>query len=138
MQLWHYYSSLQVLLHFLSPAEEIMAKVTSNKDGTVVFSEHMFLVGRTSSGKLSLVGDIFSNIDCVYKRHTKDNIIVLMSPHDVINQSFIRWFNRAEDWTIIYFSVASFDKNSARVYWLSWKRRKYFIKKFFCFSTIWQ
>ena len=36
-----------------------------------------------------------------------------MSPHDVIDQSFIKRFNSAENWTIIYFFIDSFDENSA-------------------------
>ena len=79
----------------------------------VTFPEHMLVVGRTASGKSSLVGDMFSNIDHVYRRNTKDNIIVVMSPHEVIDQSFIKRFNSNENWTIIYFSIDSFDENSA-------------------------
>ena len=81
-----------------------MALLTSMHH-TVTFPEHMILVGRTLSGKSSLVGEIFSNIDQVYKRRTKDNIVVVLSPHEAIDRNFIKRFNSAEDWTIIFFSV---------------------------------
>ena len=53
----------------------------------LTFPEHMILVGRTLSGKSLLVGEIFSNIDQVYKRRTKDNIVVVLSPHEAIEIS---------------------------------------------------
>jgi hypothetical protein len=77
------------------------------------FPEHMLIIGRTFSGKSSLVGDIFSNIDQVYERRTKDNIAIVMSPHDKIDQNFLGRFNSTEDWKIIHFSVNAFDENSA-------------------------
>ena len=77
------------------------------------FPEHILLIGRTFSGKTSLVGDIFSNIDQVYKRRTKDNIAIVMSPHDKIDQNFLGRFNSTEDWKIIHFSVNDFDENAA-------------------------
>ena len=46
----------------------------------VPFPEHMLLIGRTASGKSSLVGDMFSNIDQVYRRHTRDSIVIVLSP----------------------------------------------------------
>ena len=49
----------------------------------------------------------------MYKRNTKDNIVVVMSPHEVIDRNFIKHFNSDKNWTIIYFSVDSFDENSA-------------------------
>ena len=76
------------------------------------FPEHILLIGRTFSGKSSLVGDIFSNIDRVYKRRTKDNIAIVMSPHDKIDQNFLGRFNSTEDWKIIHFSVNDFDENA--------------------------
>ena len=48
----------------------------------IPFPEHMLLIGRTGSGKSSLVGEILSNIDQLYHRHTKDNIVVILSPHE--------------------------------------------------------
>ena len=77
------------------------------------FPEHILLIGRTFSGKSSLVGDIFSNIDRVYKRRTKDNIAIVMSPHDNIDQNFLGRFNTTEDWKIIHFSVNDFDEKAA-------------------------
>ena len=87
-----------------------MAELKTGTGGHMVtFPEHMLLVGRTASGKSSLVGDIFSNIDHVYKRNTKDNIVVVMSPHEVIDRNF----DSDKNWAIIYLSIDSFDENSA-------------------------
>ena len=78
----------------------------------VRFPQHMLLVGRTASGKTSLVGDILSNVDQLYHRETKDNIVVILSPHDTIDPNFIRRFNSAEDWKILHFTIESLNADS--------------------------
>lgn len=62
----------------------------------VPFPEHMLVIGGTMSGKSSLVGEIFSNIDLVYNRHTKDNIILLLSPHENVEDVFNKRFGSRE------------------------------------------
>ena len=74
-------------------------------DNIVSFPEHMLVIGRTMSGKSSLVGEIFSNIDLVYNRQTKDNIILLLSPHKNVEDVFIGRFASREDWKILHFTV---------------------------------
>ena len=78
----------------------------------VSFPEHMLIIGRTNSGKSCLVGDILSNIDKIYQRYTKDNIIIMLSPHDTIEKNFLRRFNSAQDWKILHFSMQTFDEES--------------------------
>ena len=76
------------------------------------FPEHMLIIGRTSSGKSSLVGHILSNIDHLYHRQSKDNIVIVLSPHDVIDRNFLRRFNSLEDWKILHFTIESLNADS--------------------------
>ena len=99
----------------------------------VPFPEHMLLIGRTASGKSSLVGDIFSNIDQVYRRHTRDNIVIVLSPHEVIDSNFLERFNSAEDWTILHFSMDSLNEDSVGNVLKYLKREKILQKEVFLF-----
>lgn len=78
---------------------------TDNRKNVITFPQHMLLVGKTNSGKSMLVADIFSNIDDVYRRSAKDNIIISISPNDSIEQNFLDRFNSKDDWRIIHFSM---------------------------------
>ena len=78
----------------------------------VHFPQHMLLVGRTASGKTSLVGDILSNIDQLYYRKTRDNILIILSPHDVIDSNFLKRFNSGEDWKVLHFTIESLNADS--------------------------
>lgn len=99
----------------------------------VSFPEHMLLIGRTGSGKSSLVGDIFSNIDQLYRRYTKDNIVVVLSPHEVIDANFLRRFNSAEDWKILHFTMDSLDAGSMDSVLNYLKKEKVLQKEVFLF-----
>jgi len=83
---------------------------TDGRKNTVQFPEHMLVIGRTNSGKSSLIGSVFSNINTVYRRYTKDNIIILISPHEAIDYNFLRRFNSLEDWKIIHFFMHSLNE----------------------------
>ena len=98
----------------------------------ISFPEHMLLIGRTGSGKSSLVGEILSNIDRLYHRHTRDNIVVILSPHDGVDPNFLRRFNSAQDWKIIHFTLDSLNVDSMENVLNYLKKKKYCRKKFFC------
>ena len=99
----------------------------------ISFPEHMLLIGRTGSGKSSLVGEILSNIDQLYHRHTKDNIVVILSPHDAVDANFLQRFNSAQDWTIIHFTMDSLNVDSMENLLNYLKKKKMLQKEVFLF-----
>ena len=99
----------------------------------ISFPEHMLLIGRTGSGKSSLVGEILSNIDQLYHRHTKDNIVVILSPHDAVDPNFLRRFNSAQDWKIIHFTLDSLNVDSMENVLNYLKKKKILQKEVFLF-----
>ena len=99
----------------------------------ISFPEHMLLIGRTGSGKSSLVGEILSNIDQLYHRHTKDNIVVILSPHDAVDPNFLRRFNSAQDWKIIHFTMDSLNVDSMDSVLNYLKKKKMLQKEVFLF-----
>ena len=99
----------------------------------ISFPEHMLLIGRTGSGKSSLVGEILSNIDQLYHRHTKDNIVVILSPHDAVDPNFLRRFNSAQDWKIIHFTLDSLNVDSMENVLNYLKKEKILQKEVFLF-----
>ena len=99
----------------------------------IPFPEHMLLIGRTGSGKSSLVGEILSNIDQLYHRYTKDNIVVILSPHDAVDPNFLRRFNSAQDWKIIHFTLDSLNVDSMENVLNYLKKEKILQKEVFLF-----
>ena len=99
----------------------------------VPFPNHMLVIGRTMTGKSCLVGDIFSDIDKIYQRRTKDNIIILLSPYEAIESNFLHRFNSAEDWKILHFSIQSLDERSMENVIKYMEREKIIGKEIFLF-----
>ena len=87
----------------------------------------MLLIGRTGSGKSSLVGDILSNIDQLYHRHTKDNIVIILSPHETVDANFLRRFNSA------HFTMDSLNVDSMENVLNYLKKKKILQKEVFLF-----